>query len=238
LNKDLTGGYLSTLEKLRPDLFLGDTLDYESTEYAKILKETFLDLSYNNIQLYKVFKEVLSNLNINFIIFLKCFCVFLQFSENLHTKLKIIGKELHIEIFCNNESYLKIADHIGYNFELSKYGKTKLLNNDEYINDSDSNKKKDDAVIKEYTRNIYIPYTRNSLNLFSMIDSANDTNVKDIFNDANDTTNLSIFKNVDRIRILNWKLGNCINFKSLKKCLIYKDLTVRRDIEIYSDKSK
>jgi hypothetical protein len=161
----------------------------------------------------------------------------------LFTKLKIIGKELHVEIFCDDETYLKKADEMGYNFEISEYGKTKLLYNNKsknaIINPSDKNpEENDDQIIKEYTKDIYIPFTHNSLNLFILYDTVNDNQIKEKFNVIYDSTKMSILKNLDRARILLWSLENCINFKSLRDCQFFKDVVMRRDIKIYSHKSR
>jgi hypothetical protein len=181
---------IKTIEKLDPNIlsnFLAKS--YSDEDYKNILENSFFDVNYYNGRLFKIFKEVISKINFDFMTFIKTFCIFLRFSEQLNTKIKILGKEAHIEIFSDDNTYLKKAEEVGYSFQMSNYGKKKLCDfKVRYFNTyttssgnkydierglSEDSKASEEVQLNEelyhyYTRNIALPYTEHSMSLFKL----------------------------------------------------------------------
>ena len=89
--------------------------------------------------------------------------------------IKTLLRETNIEIFCDDQMYLKKSEEHGYSFEMTENGKNKLLNfHKNKAKDSLEESKnqedyeQDEIITKEYTKNMFIPYTTSSFNLFSL----------------------------------------------------------------------
>jgi hypothetical protein len=194
-NEELLSMYMDqknikTIEKLEPNLlskFLAKS--YSDEDYRNILENAFFDVNYYNGRLFKIFKEVIAKLNFDFMTFIKTFCIFLRFSEQLNTKIKILGKEVLIEIFTDDNTLLKKAEEVRYSFQMSNYGKRKLCDfKSRYFNtyttttgnkydkepcNLEDSKFSEDLQLNEelytyYTRNISLPYTEHSMSLFKL----------------------------------------------------------------------
>lgn len=224
---ELKDASISVIEKFKPEMFNSKATNKTNEDYKNILLEIFDKLD-------KVYLDVINMTNFDFFTFIKTICVFLMMTEQLFTKLKLIGNEVHIEIFTDEINFLKKAEKYKYCFKLSESGKLKLSSN--YNGEEDLESLTNNNSLKQfYTKNIYLSYTKNSNSLFVNYNKETDCKVK---SNMIELSNISILRNVDRIRLLEISLYNCLSIFKLKRFDIFKDLTVKRDFSIYKKNLK
>jgi len=103
--------------------------NYSTEDYKSILENLFSETRFNSPINFRILKRSLQQIKFDFANFIKFICVYLQFSQGLLTKIEIIGKQIHIYVFADDDLYLKEIEDHGYHLELSEDAKNYLLNN-------------------------------------------------------------------------------------------------------------
>jgi len=216
---------------------------FSDEDYRDFLEKIFSEIRFSNPRNFRILNYSLSQIKFDFANFIKFICIFLQFTDGLLTKLKMIGKQIHIFIFTDDENYLKEAEEYGHNFELSEEAKIYLLNdyknnynihnnpnkNNILSHEEIENRKKDKSKSKSLdkfddlndliNRNIYVPYKSILIKFYKFYDINTDMPIenKGVNDKDNDNANKKENLNTKEDENNNNNVAKKIDINILKK---------------------